>query len=372
MQNNFSVLIPDGESGFAVFVAHCLSNFENVSIHVLSNKPWSPSRFSRYCQSYTHRQHNFDNSYLEAIRDVVKKHNISVLLPTDTRAISFTIANKNELCEFVAVVPLPDLQTYDLANNKWLMAQFLNANNIATPPSLLVEHTDAFLKKLHEIEFPVLLKPTTSRGGEGIERFDQLIDLTDYLSQGRAGELYGKYILQSWLPGNDVSLNVLSRNGKIQALTVQKGIIPNTQRFGGPGALQFIRNDRFAFVAEKLVSALSWSGYACVDTLCDNQENLHILDMNARFWASVRGSWVAGVSFPYLACQAALGRSFEMPIFHPIRFFHAKTFIRESISSLFTQSNAKKPTYSETDLNFLFSDPLAETMRVFNQEFLNI
>jgi hypothetical protein len=47
-----SVLIPDGESTFAVSVLRCLSQVKNLAVHVLSDNPWSAIRFSRHCTRF--------------------------------------------------------------------------------------------------------------------------------------------------------------------------------------------------------------------------------------------------------------------------------------------------------------------------------
>lgn len=372
MKESFSVLIPDGESAFALFAAHCLSKYPEVKVHVLSSDPWSPIRFSRYCESYTYKNTSGDSgSLLDAIIDVVNKRKIDVLLPTDTKGIYFVIDNMGVLLDKVDIVPLPERKFFELVNNKWLMAQFLEEKGILGPPSVLVDYDLDFEKKILELEFPVLLKPIISRGGDGIKRFDNSVTLIRFLNQQGVEKTQKQYIVQGFLSGKDVSLNILSHNGGMLALTIQKGIIPNTQEFGGPGAVEFIKNDRFSAVAQSLISALGWSGYACVDTLCDNNDNLYILDFNARFWGSLRGSWVAGISFPYLACQAGLRVPVSLPDYNPTRYFHPKTAIREAIYSTLRNKHETRPTLKETDLNFLWDDPLAELLRVYNQIFLD-
>ena len=48
----YSVLIPDGESFFALPVVQCLGQIENVRIYVLSNNRTAAIRFSRYTTKY--------------------------------------------------------------------------------------------------------------------------------------------------------------------------------------------------------------------------------------------------------------------------------------------------------------------------------
>ena len=338
LKESFSVLIPDGESGFSLFAAHCLSYFPNVKIHVLSSKHWSPIRFSRHCHSYTFESAKDASAHLDAIAQLVSKHRIDVLLPTDTKSIYFALANKKALENFVALAPLPDPKAFEIANNKWLLSQFLEQNQIPGPPSILVDYSNEFEAKLKDLEFPVLLKPMTSRDGDGIERFDTPSDLMRHLDQQQPDQIRGRFIVQGFLSGSDVDLNFLSRDGEALALTIQQAIIPNTKEYGAAGAIKFIKNEKFSAVAKKLIAGLHWSGYANVDTICDSYDNLRIVDINARFWGSVRGSLAAGVSFPYFACLAALNIPFPMPNYELIRYFHPKTAMREVISNVVGKS----------------------------------
>jgi len=377
VRESFSVLIPDGGSEFALFVAHCLAGYSNVGmpevvVHILSGERWSPTRFSRYCRTYTFRQIGpDDDSRLDVVAEVVKKHSIDVLLPTETEWISFAVANREALSTFVAVAPLPDPENFRIANNKWLLAQCLEANQIPSPPTVLVTYDDLFESKLHDMAFPVLLKPTMAWGGEGIERFEDLPALKRYLQQRDRSEIEGQFIVQTLLPGSVVGVNVLSLDGRMLATTMQRGIIPNTQKYAAAGAIEFIKEDGFAAIAQRLVSALGWSGFANVDTLHDSQDDqLKILEINARFWGSLRGSLVAGVSFPYLACLAALDIPFPMPDYELARYFHTKTALREVMSRLVGKNREDGFVLRETGIKFLLADPLAEGMRAFRQEAL--
>ena len=51
MGPSFSVLIPDGQSEFALFVAHSFAQKPNVKVDALSSRKWAPVQILRYCHS---------------------------------------------------------------------------------------------------------------------------------------------------------------------------------------------------------------------------------------------------------------------------------------------------------------------------------
>lgn len=373
MNKTFSVLIPDGESEFALFAVHCLGQYPNVKLHILSGDRWSPTRFSRHCQSYTFSEPTADDdTRLSIIADLVKKYKIDVLLPTETKSISFVVAHRAALSKLVAIVPLPDAKGLQLANDKWLLAQFLVEHNIPCPPTILATCDEVFYEEVQALEFPVLLKPITAWGGDGIERFDNLTDLQQHLNQRSSEEIKNRFIVQSLRPGFVVGVNVLAREGQMLATTMQRGFIPNTQKYAAAGAIKFIKEGNFQEIAQKLVSTLRWSGFANLDTLYDSSDGqLKILEINARFWGSLRGSLAAGVSFPYLACLTALDIPFAMPDYKLARYVHPKTALREGLSKLLGKGQPNEFVFEETGLKFLVTDPLAEAVRAIRQEVLD-
>ena len=365
----FSVLILDGESEFALFATHCLARYPAVRIHALSGERWAPIRFSRYLRSYTYDGAAAnDGRRLERISELVRRQKIDVLLPTGIAGIAFAVASRDALASLTALAPVPDPAALALASNKWLLAEFQREHGIPGPPTVLVGDDEEFDRQIRELVFPVLLKPVSAWGGDGIERFETLPDLRRRLAGPSLKAAAGRYIVQTLLPGHVVGINVLAREGAMLAATVQRGIIPNTRKYAAAGAIRFLREERALATAERIVSALHWSGFANLDTLADSDDGqLKVLEITARFWGSLRGSLVAGVSFPYLACLAALNRPFDRPEYEESRYFHTVTALRESLRKVRGKGSVDGFDFRKTGLRFLAVDPLAEGLRALHQ-----
>ena len=369
MRQPFSVLILDGESEFALFAAHCLARCPNVKIYALCESPWSPIRFSRYCRCITFKKSTKDDeTILRTLANIVDENGIDVLLPTETKGISFAIDHREALSKFVSIPPLPDKKSFEIANDKWLLSRFLAENGIPGPKTVLVTE-DILENRLQDLEFPVLLKPTCACGGEGIIPFDHSTVLRRYLETLDLEELRGRFILQPYLPGTVAGFNALSIQGEIIAMTMQRGIIPNTQKFAAAGAIEFIKDINLLEACSNLCSAFAWSGYANIDVLYDSRDQkVNILDLNARFWGSLRGSLAVGVNFPYLACLAALNIPFPRPDYDLGNYFHSKTALKLGLFKSFRKDPKRRVSVQETGLTFLLLDPLGEMIRAFQQE----
>ena len=365
-----NVLIPDGESEFALFAMHAFIGMPHVRVYVLSNQRWAATRFSRHCQRFIYRPLGTDNQErLETVKETAQTYNIDVLLPTGLEWIEFAGKMRSELEQILAVAPVPTPESFKIVNNKWTLAQFMQEHGVSGPPTILATLDETYEQRTRELQFPVLAKPVTAWGGDGIQYFETLAELQMATEKVGYERFRDRYIIQSLLQGYVIGLNILCREGRLLAYTMQRGFIPNTRKWAAAAAIRFIHQDGLLKVAQKLLTALHWSGFSNLDMFFDTSDNqVKILEVNSRFWGSLRGSYGAGVNFPYLACLAALNQSFPMPEYQLVRYLHPKTAIKQGIIQLFDFKHRDHFAYRETGLKYLLNDPLAEAIRALQQE----
>lgn len=365
----FSVLVPDGESEFALFAMHGFMNKPHLKINVLANNPWVPARFSRQCHKFIYHPPQADyHQRLETVLWVVKETGADVLLPTGIEGIKFAGSVRSELSEVIAVAPVPEPEAFDLVNNKWRLAQFMAEQGIAGPPTIFASMDAAFDQQLRAMKFPILAKPYMAWGGEGIRRFETLAEFENFVAEYGPERFRNRYIIQTFLNGYVVGLNILSRQGQILAHTMQRGIIPNTTKWAAAAAIRFIQHEGVLETAQKLLAALKWNGFGNLDMFFDTDDRqVKILEVNSRFWGSLRGSYVAGVNFPYLACLAGLNIPFDSPTYELAQYVHPKTALKVGLSKLLGKQQ-NEFAFDETGLKYLLRDPVAEAARAFYQE----
>ena len=357
LQGDLSILIPDGESRLALSVTRCLSHVSGIRVHVLSSDPWSGVRFSRYCSSFTCCKGAHDEeSMLRAITSTAQKVNANILLPVSESGIRFASARLREL-DALVVTPLPPLDKFDTAINKWRFADFMQTHDIPTPRTILFRKDAGFNEQMEDFKFPVLLKPTMSTNGSGIIQFDDRASLELFLDSPRNREC--EYIIQALVSGYDIDCSVLCRDGEILAYTIQKGVIPNSRRFRPPFAIEFLRHEEVLRVASKLVAALGWNGVAHIDMMVDTTNDcVMVIELNARYWGSLMGSLKAGVNFPYLAVIAALGQPLPRVSYRNIRYIEAYAAMQLLTRRPFLHGAGGFPL-SESGWRYVLADPLA-------------
>lgn len=360
---SISVLLLDGETSVALPVARCLAHVPDLKLHVLSTDPGALIRFSRHKASYRVLQEGNDNGQrLDAIKQAIKQTNADIVLPIGEPAIRFVSDHCSPLKKLTALTHTPRLDIFDIVVNKWLLANFMKEYNIPHPLTILYTSDEKFEQELGMLSFPVLIKPMQGSEGRNIQYFDNSAALLDFLKGNQ--RFSNQYIVQSFIHGHDIDCSVLCRDGKILAYTIQKGFIPGLQRFAPPVGIEFANDWQTFDVVHRLMSTLEWSGIAHIDLRYDDQDKqVKVLEVNARYWTTLLGSLVVGVNFPYLACLDGLGVSFPRPSYHLKRFIRGNSAI---IRGYLCKSKVNF-TFKETSWRYVLADPLPEVISLIRK-----
>lgn len=355
-KERFSVLIPDGESGHAINVLRCLGQMKHVRVFVLSSDPKSIIRFSKYCYKFiSYADEKCKEKRLNAIYDTVKKVKPDVILPVDINTISIVLSNKETLSKLASIVPLPCLDEFQIANDKGLLSEWLIRNQIPCPPTILFKVNDAgFDEAISSFLFPALLKPCTGFGGEGIEFIEDQNALYNLIKERAISR---EFILQSFINGYDIDCSILCENGKILAYTIQKGFVYGNIRFRRAAGIDLFHDDKIYNIVREVVEKFNWTGIAHIDLRYDAQDDqVKLIEINPRYWATLMGSFCAGVNFPYLACLSGLKRDILNSEVKPVRYIQGRAALKSMTKMILPRKRKKlKIQYS---FKFILKDPL--------------
>lgn len=304
--NRLNILIPDGESTFAFLVIPCLAEIPNAKIHVLSSKHKNPIRHSKYIESFSVNKDKDYQSWLENINAVISKKSIDVIVPIAEDEVRFFIHHKGGFnC---SIIPLPELETFDIAINKLKLNSFCVAHDIPVPDSVYVENGIAKVSTVENLRSPIIIKPLDAEGGGGIVKFESLELLEQHLHEHKIQT----YFLQEYVKGYDIDCSVLCDHGEILTYTIQKGFLEADTPYQQQLGITFLENNEVLNVIKTLMKALEWNGIAHVDLRYDEADKRYkVLEINARFWGSLEGSRHVGVNFPKLCIDRVEGKSVD-------------------------------------------------------------
>ncbi len=307
--NRAIALLIDGESNsFApAFAAGIAAG--GRTLQVLSSDPSSIIRYSRFCSRF----HRYDGrDVVGEIRKIVAAQSVAVLVACSDAGIRSLAEHREELEKLAAVMGTPSVASLTMARDKGLFAEYLATTALPHPPTTVIR--DGYFDRNELPHFPALLKPAYGIAGSGIQYVESVSELERLAAQ--PGFSRTAWVVQSFIPGTDIDVSVLCRDGRMLAHTVQTAFAPNARSFTPNYSIRLVHDDAALQVAQNLVRALHWTGLAHMDLRRDARDGRTlVLELNGRFWASAYGSLAAGVNFSELAVRDARGESFPCPVY---------------------------------------------------------
>ncbi|WP_047547882.1 ATP-grasp domain-containing protein [Psychroserpens sp. Hel_I_66] len=348
-----NVLIPDGDSTWALSVIHCLSQIENYNLFVLSNTKRTASKYSRYTSYYKFHERPADDSWVEIINAEIELNKIDVILPIAEKEITFFIKHKQDIYKNTKIIPWPKLRDYEIAIDKYRLSNFAKEHEIPHPRSYFISSEIDLENKISGINFPLLIKPLHQKGGEGIIKVNSEESLIQHLKRAHNG-----LFIQDYIKGYDIDCSVLCQDGEVLVYTIQKGNLQGDTTFAPQLAFDFLQNEHLLATVKLIMNKLNWSGIAHLDMRYDEKANNYkLIEINARFWGSIEASKFAGVNFPHLVISLAMGE--ELPkidykSFHYMRLKGVIKTVRRNPLFVFKRSYLLNNTETKT----FIKDPL--------------
>jgi D-aspartate ligase len=357
MPRKISVLIPDGESPFAYHVLSCLAQAGGVDVHLLSRESDVMSRYSRAKKSF----HVIDpeQDYLVCLKEFCSRVPVDLILPVDMNAILYFAERREAMGEIAKVCLLDDLQDLCDVDDKGILADFLQEHRLPHPRS--ITSPEEFRNQINTFPMPALVKPRTSGNGEGISKYTDRAKLEELVALNL--HFFDGYMIQEYMDGDDIDCSMLCRDGNILAYTTQKSLYVSAKPYQPAEGIEFVHDAQVHELAVRLAETLHWNGIIHVDMRRrEATGRVEIIEINPRFWGSIRGSLHAGVNFPQLACLAGTGREVPATDYRDVRYMNAASMIKRVWRRL-------PVTHLIRETNFLsmLTDPLPNLMKLLGR-----
>jgi predicted ATP-grasp superfamily ATP-dependent carboligase len=353
-----TILIIDDNSSFVLSILRSFSNNPEFKVDVLVGSALKPNyfKYSRYIRTVYSEVPFTGNNFERIIKEYIRKSSADIIIPTQEWISKLICMHKQELEKIVKIHPQSDVNTIETLNDKWRLNNWLKENRFPFSHAEQFSNDMNINKILDHFTFPLLLKPSISQGGIGIELINSKEGLESVLSEN--GDHGNNYIIQEYIDGYDIGINIFSIEGRILCHTIQKGLFQGQLTFSR--GTQFIRNPVLFDITSEIVSRLKYTGVANLDFRYDSKKGTFVLlDFNARYWSTLDGSKFMGVNFPLLATEYAMGFQSSYPDYSTGTYYCANEAIRTSIKNLY--SRKKYPIdLLRTKLTVILKDPAPE------------
>ena len=234
----------------------------------------------------------------------VRAHAVDVLLPMDDLTVEAALA-AGPLCPAL----LPPEPAFRVFRDKAETLRAADAAGVPVPAWTVADaDPDGALRQAEALGYPVVLKPRVSSGGRGLVLAHSPVDLRPVLERQPRGPQ--GLVLQRWVgwgPQYDVCLLYDGQHRRVAAFVQRE--IRHYPLMGGPSTVQeSVAAPELVDLAARLLDRAGWVGPAEVEFRVDAAGVPRLMEVNPRYWASLALAIAAGVDFPRMHVDLALGR----------------------------------------------------------------
>jgi predicted ATP-grasp superfamily ATP-dependent carboligase len=317
------------------------------TVYVLGNVGSRGFRYSRYCAGFTHSDRPFDGSFDAAMADEVnaciEKYDIDMVVAGDQPTARSLIGLRPSLR--ARCFPMPDLDTFDLLNDKWKFFNLCRELDVRVPPTTLYSDREVLRLAIDagDAKLPLIAKPLSLDGSRGV---------VPLLAGGASAALdtirYNPVLVQDFIEGVDIGASAYCDDGEVRTFVLH--------RLARATYATFANATVFASIA-RIARETSYTGVFNFDMRLAPDGTVYFLECNPRFFYKMSLSALAGVNF------VAYGLDPSLP---PL--FVQDTKVRTTKAFVATLPTPWRLTRRDwASMWHLYSDPLPylrETLRI--------
>jgi predicted ATP-grasp superfamily ATP-dependent carboligase len=215
----------------------------------------------------------------------------------------------------------PPFEAFDDVSNKWNLVQRAERCGIPVPRTHFVDSVGTLKGMLDRMRYPAVVKPVRSRiltaRGWLPASVHYARSATDLLRIYRETEYLASFpsLIQERIVGPGMGLFALFDNGRLVTAFAHRRLREKPPSGGVSVMRESIPLDReLTEHAIQMLAPLGWHGVAMMEYKQDCRTGRRFLmEVNGRFWGSLQLAIDAGIDFPYLSCQLAIGHPSDVP-----------------------------------------------------------
>lgn len=147
---------------------------------------------------------------VDGIIKLVREKEIDYIYSVGSDVAMPTVARASEVLGLPCFI---DEQTATVCNHKQLLRQVLGEKHVeGNIPYQMIQSLDEEIR----IDFPVMMKPSDSQGQRGVRKIEDTNELKNYFEDTLSFSREKKVILESFIDGDEISVNVFVKDGVIK------------------------------------------------------------------------------------------------------------------------------------------------------------
>ena len=315
------VFVTDGDQRPALAMTRSLGR-RGVDVIVGEERPDSLASSSRYAAGHVtypspYRQ---PQSFERWLLDFAARERVDVMIPV-TDVTTHAVTRRQDVLRRHSALAVPPFEAFDFVSDKGRLLERAATCGIPIPRTQVVSGLADVKRILAHVEFPAVVKPTRSRirtdhgwrsttvrYAASPDELLRLYEEVDYLSSSPS-------LIQERIVGTGLGVFVICDHGRLLTTFAHRRLREKPPSGGVSVLSESVPVDpQLRAQTMSLLGPIGWHGVAMAEYKQDKRTGRPVLmEVNGRFWGSTQLAIDAGVDFPFLSCQLALGRPPDLP-----------------------------------------------------------
>jgi predicted ATP-grasp superfamily ATP-dependent carboligase len=251
------------------------------------------------------------DAFATSVVQFAREHSTRVVLPTMDGSIAALLPYRQQLAALGCALALAEDSALEVANDKLRTLEVARKLGIGYPRTMLIKSLSDVPAALSMLEFPIVLKPTSSWPYLASKRLltMEVMSESESLSVIRRFLSAGVSVLaQQWACGPREGVTMFVSGGQVQACCAHRAY-RTSPPLGGASVMRAsiaIPPDIYA-AAVRLVAAIGLEGLCEVEFRRDAANRPLLMEINARLAGTIENSVRSGIDFPFMIWQHAIG-----------------------------------------------------------------
>ncbi|SPF76931.1 hypothetical protein ALP8811_01948 [Aliiroseovarius pelagivivens] len=236
-----------------------------------------------------------DPAYVDAIKDIVRKFNVALVVPTIDTELLQLAQSLNAFKELGARVHISELSVIEVARDKALTSTVFAKAGVPVPQTM---NEAQFRADPSALTWPVFAKPSGGSASRGLAVYQNIDDVPDRFDE--------PMIFQDTLEGPEYTINMfVDQSGTL------KCVVPHIRLSIRAGEVEKGRTERredLKEIAQGIAKALpGLRGVACFQIIDDPRFGPRVIEINARFGGGYPLADHAGATFAQWLLEEVCG-----------------------------------------------------------------
>ena len=244
-----------------------------------------------------------DEDYKIRLLEIIKKYQIKLIIPTRDAELVGLVKMKDELEALGAILPLPSIPSLEVCLDKKKFHEFCLQENY---PALPLSDPQS------EESFPLFVRAINTANGK------EAYAVPNMVSWHHLGLDRSHYICQPLCTANEYSCDVLMDLGgkPLQAVVRHRQRLVNGESWRS----EIIHMPELETLCLQACENLGLKGHNLVQAFVDDEDAIHLIEINPRFGGCSNLSVEGGLASPLRLIQLAMGETEAASAPNPIEY----------------------------------------------------